>query len=50
MEDAQKSTEIDTNFFKKNIQGFIPTSVAVIILYLSFEIMLQLSSIQKEIS
>ena len=47
MED-QKPTEIDTNtFIKKHLNGFLPTSVAVIILYLTFQIMAQLSTLQK---
>ena len=50
MED-QKPTEIDTNtFIKKHLNGFLPTSVAVIILYLTFQIMAQLSTLQKQIA
>ena len=46
----QKPTETDINFFKKHLNGFLPTSVCVIILYVSFQIMTQISSLQKEIS
>ena len=46
MEDQK--TPIDTNtFIKKHLNGFLPTSVAVIILYLTFQIMAQLSNLQK---
>lgn len=48
MEDPK--TPIDTNFFKKYINGFVPSSLACILLYLSFQIMTQLASLQKEIS
>lgn len=46
----EQSKNINQNFLKKNLNGVIPTSVAVVILYFVFQIMIQLSSLHKQIS
>jgi hypothetical protein len=47
MEDVQKTPSDAQQFIKKYINGFVPTSLACIVLYLTFQIMIQLSNLQK---
>lgn len=45
--DDQKTQSDVNQFIKKYINGFVPSSLAVLILYLTFQILTQISSLQK---